>query len=192
MAWLSNPCAYVAINTLIAVMPTVAKRLELSTTLAGFSCSVWCFARLAAFFGFWFWTGWHYRFRWLLGAFLTLVASFTIAVLAPDLAILVTAQLFFGAAIGLVYYSSLFYSMDVGETKGEHGCIDAAESIFKLLCKIGLGNFAGPAIGAITLQLLPGLANGGVLAVSGLLGLGLFGLVAIQMRGYKRGAAQIS
>ncbi|HKI68049.1 MAG TPA: MFS transporter [Verrucomicrobiae bacterium] len=184
MAWLSNPCAYIAINTLIAVMPTVAKRLELSTTLAGFSCSVWCFARLAAFFGFWFWTGWHYRFRWLLGAFLTLVASFTAAVLAPDLAVLVAAQLFFGVAIGLIYYSSLFYSMDVGETKGEHGGIHEAA--------IGLGNFAGPAIGAITLQVLPGFANGGVLAVSGLLSLGLLALVSIQLRGCKPDVAQAS
>ncbi len=175
MAWLSNPFAYVAINTFIAVIPAVAKRLELSTTLAGFFCSLWCFARLAAFFGFWFWTGWHYRFRWLLGAVLTLIASFTVAVVAPNLAILVLAQLFFGVAIGLIYYSSLFYSMDVGETKGEHGGIHEAA--------IGLGNFAGPAIGAMSLQILPNVANSGVLAVSGLLCLGLLGLISIQWRG---------
>ena len=47
--------------------------LGLSTTQAGFCCSVWCFARLAAFVGLWFWPGWHYRFRWLLAAYLALV-----------------------------------------------------------------------------------------------------------------------
>jgi hypothetical protein len=53
MAWLSNPFAYIAINTLIAVIPGVAKRLELSTMIAGFCCSLWCFSRLGAFFVLW-------------------------------------------------------------------------------------------------------------------------------------------
>ena len=66
MAWLANPFAYIAINTLIAVMPGLAQRLELSTMLAGFYGSVWCFARVVAFVGLWLWPGWHYRFRWLL------------------------------------------------------------------------------------------------------------------------------
>ena len=51
MAWLANPFAYIASNTLIAVMPGVARRLGLSTMVAGFCCSIWCFARLGAFFG---------------------------------------------------------------------------------------------------------------------------------------------
>src|SRR5205814_2247550 len=63
MAWLANPFAYVAINTFVAVVPGVAKRLDLSTMAAGFCCSVWCFARLGSFFVFWFWNGWHYRFH---------------------------------------------------------------------------------------------------------------------------------
>src|SRR5262249_26021469 len=40
MAWLANPFAYIAINTLLAMSPGIAKRLGLSTTLAGFCCSV--------------------------------------------------------------------------------------------------------------------------------------------------------
>ena len=36
MAWLANPFAYIGINTLIAVMPGIALRLDLSTMLAGF------------------------------------------------------------------------------------------------------------------------------------------------------------
>ena len=68
LAWVANPLAYMTVNTMIAVMPGVAKKLELSTMLAGFCGSVWCFARLGAFFGLWFWRGWHYRFGWLLAA----------------------------------------------------------------------------------------------------------------------------
>jgi predicted MFS family arabinose efflux permease len=175
LAWLANPFAYVAINTLIAVVPGVAKRLGLSPMAAGFCCSLWCFSRLGAFWVLWRWAGWHYRFRWLLVAYLALVGSFAAMVLAANLPILVSAQLAFGGAVGLIYYSSLFYSMDLGDTKGEHGGIHEAA--------IGLGNFAGPAVGAASLYLLPTCRNSGALAVSGLLLLGLVGLLAIWRRG---------
>jgi predicted MFS family arabinose efflux permease len=49
LAWLANPFAYIAINTLVAMMPGVSARLGLSPTMAGFCCSLWCFARLGAF-----------------------------------------------------------------------------------------------------------------------------------------------
>lgn len=175
LGWLANPLAYVAINTLIAVAPGVARRLELSTMVAGFCCSLWCFARLGAFFLLWHWDGWHYRFRWLLTAYLALVAAFAAILMAPNLAVLVLAQIVFGSVAGLIYYSSLFYSMHLGDTKGEHGGIHEAV--------IGLGNFAGPAVGAASLQFLPQYANSGAFAVSGLLLLGLGGLLAIWRKG---------
>lgn len=174
MAWLVNPFSYIAINTLIAVMPGVANRLGLSTALAGFCCSLWCFARLGAFFALWFWPGWHYRFRWLLASYLALVASFTMILLVPSLMVLVCAQLIFGVALGLIYYSSLFYSMDVGETKGEHGGIHEAT--------IGLGNFAGPALGAAALHFLPQSPQSGAVAVGILLLCGLGGLLGIWQK----------
>jgi predicted MFS family arabinose efflux permease len=175
LAWLANPFAYIAINTLIAVIPGVAKRLELSTMIAGFCCSIWCFSRLGAFLVLWHWNGWHYRFRWLLIAYLALVGTFAAIVMAPNLAVLVLAQIIFGCVAGLIYYSSLFYSMDLGETKGEHGGIHEAA--------IGVGNFAGPAVGAASLYFLPQYANSGTFAVSTLLLLGLGGLLAIWHKG---------
>ena len=175
LAWLANPFAYIAINTFIAVMPGVARRLELSTMMAGFCCSLWCFARLGAFCVLWRWDGWHYRFRWLLTSYLALVATFATILLARSLAVLIMAQIVFGCVAGLIYYSSLFYSMDLGDTKGEHGGIHEAA--------IGLGNFAGPAVGAASLYLLPQYANSGAIAVSGLLLLGLGGLLAIWHKG---------
>jgi predicted MFS family arabinose efflux permease len=175
MAWLANPFAYIAINTLIAVIPGVARNFELSTTLAGFCCSVWCFARLGAFIGLWFWTGWHHRFRWLLASYLALMGAFAGILLAPNVAFLVLAQIIFGGATGLIYYSSLFYSMHSSDTKGEHGGIHEAA--------IGLGNFAGPAVGAASLFFLPGFAYSNVLAVSALLLAGLGGLMAIWRQG---------
>jgi len=49
MAWLANPFSYIGMNTVIALMPGIARRLDLSTTLAGFWGSVWCFARVGTF-----------------------------------------------------------------------------------------------------------------------------------------------
>ena len=175
MAWLANPFAYIGINTLIAVMPGIAQRLQLSTMLAGFWGSLWCFARLGTFVGLWLWPGWHYRFRWLLAAYLALVCSFITILLAPNLPVLVAAQMSFGGAIGLIYYSSLFYSMDMSETKGEHGGIHESA--------IGLGNCAGPAVGAAALQFLPQHGHSGALAVTLLLLCGLVGLAAIGWSG---------
>jgi MFS family permease len=175
MAWLSNPFAYVAVNTLIAVMPALAHKFDLSATRAGLLASVWCSGRLVAFAILWKWNGWHYRFRWLLTAFIVLTASFAAILLSPQLWVVVGAQVFFGFAVGLIYYSSLFYSMDVGETsKGEHGGLHEAA--------IGVGMFAGPAVGAASLQFLSDHQNAGAVAVNALLVCGLIGLIALRLK----------
>jgi MFS family permease len=171
MAWLANPFAYIAINTLIATIPGIAAKFQMSPMFAGFICSLWCFVRLGAFVVLWRWTDWHYRFRWLAASFAVLIASFATILLSPNLALLIVAQIFFGGAIGLIYYSSLFYSMDGGSAKSEHGGIHEAA--------IGLGNCVGPAIGATSLQLFPLHTHNGAIAVSVLLLGGFGGLVAI-------------
>jgi len=122
----------------------------------------------------WRWTGWHYRFRWLVTSFLLLIASFATILVAPNLAVVMVAQIIFGMVIGLIYYSSLFYSMDASDTKGEHGGIHEAA--------IGIGNCLGPAIGASALWLAPGIPTMGAWAVSGLLTLGFGGLFWVRSR----------
>ncbi len=174
LAWFANPFAYVAINTVAAVIPRLAREMQLSPMWAGFVASVWFFTRWMTFCVLWRWEGWHYKFRWFLGAYVLLMATFLSILLAPFLWVLLLAELGFGIASGLLYYSSLFYSMDVGETKGEHGGIHEAV--------IGLGIFAGPAIGAGALTIFPASPQAGVWAVSGLLCGGLLGVLLIRQR----------
>jgi len=178
LAWLANPFAYIAINTLLAVLPGVAEKFHLSTMMAGFTLSLWCFARVLAFVVLWQWTGWHYRFRWLVGAFGLLIVSFTAILVVPNLATVLIAQVVFGAAIGLIYYSSLFYAMDAHDSSSEHGGIHEAA--------IGLGNCLGPAAGATALWLAPQNAGAGAWAVSGLLTLGWGGLFWVRRQSRKR------
>jgi predicted MFS family arabinose efflux permease len=110
----------------------------------------------------------------LLAAFLGLIAGFALMMLATQLWLVLIAQIIFGAAIGLLYYSSLFYSMDVGETKGEHGGLHEAA--------IGIGICAGPAVGAAALTYSAQAANAATWAVSGLLSIGLGCLLWLRSR----------
>jgi predicted MFS family arabinose efflux permease len=174
MAWLGNPIAYIAANTVLAVVPQLGQQLHLTVAQSGLYCSLWFFARMAAFVGLWFWPGWHYRFRWLVAAFAVLIATFVVMLTVPVLWVFVLAQIAFGAAVGLLYYSSLFYSMDAGDAKGDHGGLHEAF--------IGAGIFAGTAVGAAALQLLPQAPNAGVGAVSGLLACGFGGLFWLRYR----------
>ena len=168
MAWLANPLAYLAINTLIAVLPGIAHKFDLSPMFAGFICSLWCFVRGAAFIVLWQWTGWHYRFRWLVTAYVLMVISFIVILVAPSLIVMLIAQLIFGATIGLMYYSSLFYAMDAHDSSSEQGGIHEAS--------IGIGNCLGPATGAAALWLAPLNPTAGAWSVTALLTLGLGGL----------------
>ena len=172
LAWLANPLSYVAINTVIPLIPSLSAKLGLTTGAAGMVCSVWMFARFGAFVFLWRWTDWHYQFKWLAGAFFIMVACFTAIVLASSVSLLLVAQIGFGLATGLIYYSSLYYSMNASEKKGAHGGLHEA--------MIGGGLFLGPACGAGAFAFLPSSANAGVWAVSGLLAMGFSAFLWIR------------
>lgn len=174
MAWLANPFACVAAFTLLAMIPELARRMGLSTTMAGLFCSIWFFARLAAFVAMWQWPGWHYRFRWLLGGYILLIAGFATVLTADGLLWLGLGQVAFGLAVGLLYYASLFYSMDVGEARAEQGGIHEA--------MMGAGNLVGPGIGALSLLIAPQAPDAGVWSVSGLLVIGMAVLLGNRLK----------
>lgn len=175
LAWWANPFAYLGINTVLALMPSLATKLQLTTGQAGLAGSLWMFVRALSFFGLWQWPGWHYRFGWLAAAFLSMAAGFMGVLLSPNLALLIIAQVFLGAGLGVIYYSSLFYSMDAGEAKSEHGGIHEAA--------IGLGNCVGPAVGAGALYFFPASGHAAAWAVAIVLSGGFAGLVWRRGRG---------
>ncbi|HEY6169540.1 MAG TPA: MFS transporter [Verrucomicrobiae bacterium] len=174
LAWLGNPFAYMAINTFTAVVPGIAKNVGLSISEAGMVMSVWFIVRAMSFVVLWGWHGWHYRFRWFISAFVLLLASFVTAMLAREVWLLVVAQIFFGWATGVAYYSSLFYAMDGSDTKGEHG---GAHEAF-----IGAGICAGPAVGAASLWLAPAAPAAPAWAVGTLLLAGLASVIGVRLK----------
>lgn len=172
LAWFANPLSYVAINTVLPLVPSIAGKLHLSTGVAGIVCSVWMFARLFAFVLLWKWTWWHYRFRFLAGSFALMIAGFAGIVSAGSPAMLLVAQAAFGVSVGLIYYSSLYYSMNVSSERGAHGGLHEA--------MIGAGLFLGPACGACSAIFLPSLASASVMSVGGLLGAGFLALLFMR------------
>ncbi|HTH48094.1 MAG TPA: hypothetical protein VMB21_11315, partial [Candidatus Limnocylindria bacterium] len=130
-------------------------------------------ARTVAFLKLWFWPGWHYHFGWFVGAFLMLAASFATMMLAQSVWLLVLAQVFFGWASALLYYSSLYYAMNGSDAHGEHGGIHEA--------LIGLGICGGPAVSAVA-QALTGNAGAPAWVVT----FCIFGGVGIAFRLRKR------
>ena len=174
LAWFANPFAYIAINSILPVIPSVARKLELSPMQAGFFCSIWLFARLGAFLALWLWPGWHYRRGWFFGAYGVVTISYLAILLSANLAIFALAQVAFGLGLGLIYYSSLFYSMDLGDTKGEHGGFHEAA--------IGIGIFAGPAVGALALHCWPHAPNAAAWTVGAVLFAGLLGALFIARK----------
>lgn len=145
LAWAANPFNYMAANTVLAVVPGIATQVGLGIAGAGLVMSVWYYARMLAFVKLWFWPGWHYHFGWFIAAFAVLAASFVALMLANSIWLLVVAQIFFGWASALLYYSSLYYAMDGSDSPGEHGGIHEA--------LIGVGICGGPAVSAAALAL---------------------------------------
>ncbi|MBA4392285.1 MAG: hypothetical protein C0407_01915 [Desulfobacca sp.] len=174
IAWFANPFSYVAINTVIPLIPSLAEKLGLTTGKAGIICSFWMFARLFAFAILWPWTRWHYSFKWLAGAFLLMIAAFFGFLMASSIPLLIISEVCFGASIGLIYYSSLYYAMNVSKGRSTNAGIHEAV--------IGVGLFMGPAIGALALTLSPAAASIGAWSVGGLLCTGFLGLFLIRKR----------
>lgn len=174
LAWIGNPFAYMAMNTLLAVVPGIALNLHLSVEQAGQLLSVWIGVRALSFVVLWHWHGWHYRFGWFAAAFVLLVGGFFGLMTASQIWMLVLAQVAFGWATGLLYYSSLFYALDGSDTHGEHGGIHEAF--------IGVGVGFGPSLSALTLW-LSGNPNAPAVAVGISLLLGVAGAFRVWSRG---------
>ncbi len=174
MGWLVNPMAYLVVNTVVSTIPSLAEHFAFKPMMAGIVCSAWMFARAMSFVFLRMWPRWHYRFRFLGFGYVAMILSFAGMLALPSLWTLVLSQLVLGFCLGLMYYSSLFYSMDVGETKSEHGGIHEAA--------IGLGSGSGPLLAAGSVALFPRTHGSGAIGVCALLVAGWVVLMWLRFR----------
>jgi MFS family permease len=185
MAWIANAMAYVAINVVTPVLPTVVRISGVTAALAtAVIVSSWSLMRSVGFVITWRWTGWHYSVRWLLGAFAVMGLSFaTILVYPGNIPVLLAAEAVFGLTIALLYSASLYYAMHVSSGSGGHAGIHEA--------LIGLGIGIGPTAGALAGASGGGqdsgrIAPGTILAVGGVLTAGFIALCVLGAKAGKK------
>ncbi len=158
LGWLGNGTGYLLQGGMMTLAPSVGERLGLPPASAIWMICTFFAARAISFALLWRLPGWHYRLPLMLAALVAAPAALATIFFATSLALLLPALMLFGACIGLNYYSSIYYSLDYGDEKGEHG--GWHESI------IGLGGLIGPLAGVIGAALL-GTGRGAPLFIVG-------------------------
>ena len=142
MAWLSNMLAFVAASTVTPFMPTITLALGVkSYALATALASIASLACVSGFVITTFWTGWHYRIRWTIIPFATLVCGSVAMLLSQSLLMFVLAQIIYGVSVAMLYSGSIYYSMHLGSGSA------AKAGIHEGL--IGIGAALGPGLIAV-------------------------------------------
>ncbi len=187
--WLSRiclPATYVVIYSLSAMLPLLPVIKGLSTSAATLVGSVWSVSRTIVFVGLGSSVWWHCRPRILLGAAALMLLAFLGVVVQPsslfptgasaaiDLASMVIWQALLGAAIGVIYFASLYFGMVLSSGSTEHGGYHEA--------LIGCGQVVGPLAGAMTQVFWPGSVMAGTAAVSSILALSVGAAAAASVR----------
>ena len=141
IAWLGNGLAFLMGAGFYALVPQMQERLKLPPSITiWLSCS-FLLARGISFLLFWKWERWQYHMGWSQTALWLAPLFLAVAFFATKVWLIILCLVLMGFAVGLSYSGSLYYSMDYGENKGEHGGLH--ESI------LGIGIFVGPLIASI-------------------------------------------
>lgn len=138
------PLIYVVSGTLSPMLPALLDDVGVALSWGPPIASAWLVSRVAVFFIFERWAGWHGSRLMPAVAGALLIGGFVATVLAPRLGpaalpALVAALAVFGAGHAMIYLGALYYAMEVGKSE-----VDAGGKHEAL---IGLGYGFGPAIG---------------------------------------------
>ncbi len=151
VAWLGNMLSYLAVSGVSALAPSIGERLGLAPHLCiWLICSMFC-SRGLSFILFGMWEGWHYRWSLLIGSILFVPVGLSIIFFSQAIPLVIVIFVILGMLMGLIYSSSLYYSLDIGENKGENGGFHEAV--------LGIGLFLGPLVGVFGARYLPALAD---------------------------------
>jgi len=165
--------AFCLLFVVAPLMPAILiDRLGLETVWAAPFSSVIDGVRLATFVVLWRTTVWHHRPVWLAVAACGVPAGFVLIMAGGGLGFVLLGQVVFGAAMGLAYYSALYYAM-----LAQNASVDAG-GVHEGL--VGLGFFLGPLFALMGSRLaasLGGLTTGVLVGVGPLVALCLFAAV---------------
>lgn len=138
-SWLL-PISYVVSATLAPVLPHRLAAVGVGAE-ASLVAALWMAARFLALLVMWRSHFWHGRWGSLIAGSGALVTGLVLVLAAGTPAVLVAGLLLYGAGMGMIYYSSLYYVMAVG-----HAAVDAGGNFEAL---IGVGYCVGPLLGLL-------------------------------------------
>lgn len=147
LARVGNLGCYIVLSAFLPVLPFVTKRLGYDDPfVAGAFGSIWALARVGSFVVLGRWHGWHFDRRLFLWTIASIPVCFVALVWTMSPAIAAVAQVGLGFAVGLIYSSSLFYSLHAHKEahSGEAALHEAV---------IGAGILLGPIAAALAARL---------------------------------------
>ncbi len=160
-SWLL-PFSYVISATLAPVLPHRLAAVGVGGS-ASLVAALWMGTRFCTLLLMWRSSFWHGRWETLGAAGAALGIGLGLVLLATSLPFLIVGLCVYGAGMGLTYYTSLYYSMAIGEA-----AIDAGGNFEAL---IGVGYIVGPLLGIMGEAAAgPARGNAATLALTGLCG----------------------
>jgi len=145
---LGNGLAFLLQYVFFALLPYLAQRTGWSSSYVLWITIAFFLSRCLAFAALSHWTGWHDHPGWSHGALWIAPACIALIYAAPSVAVAVPALAVLGAAFGLTYYASIYYTLEAGDDKGTQGGIHEAA--------LGVGACLGPLVCAGAEHLLGG------------------------------------
>lgn len=158
LALVGNSLAYLLQYVFFALLPHLAHRTNWTSSYVLWLTLAFFLARALAFAALSHWTGWHDHPAWSHGALWLAPCGIALVFAWPVTAVALSALALTGAAFGLTYYASIYYTLEAGTRKGTQSGIHEAA--------LGLGGFLGPLVGAGAVVLL-GDARAALFAVAG-------------------------
>ncbi len=159
MAWIANGTAFGVAATLNYHYPGFLDPLNLGSSLFGGFLGLIYFSQTATFLVLMRTNAWHYRLRPLLSLCVVLAASMFLLTALDRPGLILTLAPVIGAAMGLAYYSSIYYSLHAAASRGRNtGLHEAIIGSGALLLPL-LGGGAATWLGRLD---LPFLLTGGV------------------------------
>lgn len=141
------PASYVVINSLIPLLALRLASSGLSEAMVSLVVSVWLVARIGIFAIMGATSFWHAKPGILLLAVGTMIVGFGGAIWpGGGIAWLVAMQVLIGAAVGAIYFASLYFGLVLAH--GGEGDGGATEQNGLHEATIGLGTILGPGAGA--------------------------------------------
>lgn len=127
ISWIAIFFTWLALGVLRYIFPKLITELGLTASIYGLLMLGWSGSQVILFYILGATKRWHYKFSMLLGFQILGSIGFAIIFLTNNIRFWILALIFFGIQTGMVYFSSIYYSLcghkDRGNKSGWHECI---------------------------------------------------------------------